>query len=405
MLMTPKSLLRHKLRSQRRRVHHRIIASTASCGTTRRTATPTPSWSADDKIKRVVMCSGKVYFDLLEERDARGINDVYLLRVEQFYPFPANRVERTERASKTPSGLVSGRAQKPRGLVLHGAQHRMGARRGSKPRHAARYAGRAAAASPATGLASQHKAATSSPRERCADSSKREKPWHRSPRPTLGESVTEATVATWFKKAGDAVAVDEMLCELETDKVTVEVPAPSRAPGPRSSRPKAKPLASTPCLASISEGERRRTEQPAKRPRPRPHRPEAPQPAAARSMSWSRPWAKASPKRPWQLVQASRRYRRRRRNAVRAGNRQGRVEVRPPAADLTEILAAEGATVARSASWRDRLRWRSRAPSRCPGCCKPPQRQGRRRRAFSQEDDGRTRIAAAVHRHRPRWRS
>ena len=43
--------------------------------------------------------------------------------------------------------------------------------------------------------------------------------------PALGESVTEATVATWFKKPGDAVAVDEMLCELETDKVTVEVPA------------------------------------------------------------------------------------------------------------------------------------------------------------------------------------
>ena len=44
--------------------------------------------------------------------------------------------------------------------------------------------------------------------------------------PTLGESVSEATVATWFKKPGDAVAVDEMLCELETDKVTVEVPSP-----------------------------------------------------------------------------------------------------------------------------------------------------------------------------------
>ena len=43
--------------------------------------------------------------------------------------------------------------------------------------------------------------------------------------PTLGESVTEATVATWFKKPGDAVAPDEMLCELETDKVTVEVNA------------------------------------------------------------------------------------------------------------------------------------------------------------------------------------
>ena len=45
--------------------------------------------------------------------------------------------------------------------------------------------------------------------------------------PTLGESVTEATVATWFKKPGDDVAADEMLCELETDKVTVEVPSPA----------------------------------------------------------------------------------------------------------------------------------------------------------------------------------
>ena len=45
--------------------------------------------------------------------------------------------------------------------------------------------------------------------------------------PTLGESVTEATVGKWFKKAGDAVRIDEPLCELETDKVTVEVPAPA----------------------------------------------------------------------------------------------------------------------------------------------------------------------------------
>ena len=45
--------------------------------------------------------------------------------------------------------------------------------------------------------------------------------------PTLGESVTEATVATWFKKVGDTVAQDEMLCELETDKVSVEVPSPA----------------------------------------------------------------------------------------------------------------------------------------------------------------------------------
>ena len=45
--------------------------------------------------------------------------------------------------------------------------------------------------------------------------------------PTLGESVTEATVATWFKKPGEAVNLDEMVCELETDKVTVEVPSPA----------------------------------------------------------------------------------------------------------------------------------------------------------------------------------
>jgi len=56
----------------------------------------------DDKIKRVVMCSGKVYFDLLEERDKRGITDVYIMRYEQFYPFPAqssvNELERFKNA-------------------------------------------------------------------------------------------------------------------------------------------------------------------------------------------------------------------------------------------------------------------------------------------------------------------
>ena len=45
--------------------------------------------------------------------------------------------------------------------------------------------------------------------------------------PTLGESVTEATVAKWFKQPGDAVAQDEAVCELETDKVTIEVNAPA----------------------------------------------------------------------------------------------------------------------------------------------------------------------------------
>src|SRR5437588_624296 len=54
--------------------------------------------------------------------------------------------------------------------------------------------------------------------------------------PALGESVTEATIGKWFKHPGDAVAVDEPLVELETDKVTIEVPAPATAPVPPSVR-------------------------------------------------------------------------------------------------------------------------------------------------------------------------
>ncbi len=57
--------------------------------------------------------------------------------------------------------------------------------------------------------------------------------------PSLGESVSEATVSTWFKKVGDTVKQDEMLCELETDKVSVEVPAPVSGVLAKSLPPKA----------------------------------------------------------------------------------------------------------------------------------------------------------------------
>ena len=49
------------------------------------------SSSSTTKIRRVVLCSGKVYYDLYEEREKRGIDDIYLLRVEQLYPFPPRR--------------------------------------------------------------------------------------------------------------------------------------------------------------------------------------------------------------------------------------------------------------------------------------------------------------------------
>jgi len=72
--------------------------------------------------------------------------------------------------------------------------------------------------------------------------------------PTLGESVSEATIATWFKKPGDAVAADEMLCELETDKVTVEVPAPAAGRLGEIVAPEGTTVGVNALLATIVEG-------------------------------------------------------------------------------------------------------------------------------------------------------
>ena len=89
--------------------------------------------------------------------------------------------------------------------------------------------------------------------------------------PTLGESVTEATVATWFKKPGDAVAVDEMLCELETDKVTVEVPSPAAGTLGEIVAAEGETVGVDALLATLSEGEGA-APAPAKRPNPRQRR-------------------------------------------------------------------------------------------------------------------------------------
>jgi len=113
----------------------------------------------DDKIKRVVMCSGKVYYDLLEERDARGIDDIYLMRVEQFYPFPAlSLVKELERFGNADFVWCQEEPKNQGGWFfmepnIEWVLTRIGAKN-TRPT----YAGRAAAASPATGLASVHKA-------------------------------------------------------------------------------------------------------------------------------------------------------------------------------------------------------------------------------------------------------
>ena len=84
--------------------------------------------------------------------------------------------------------------------------------------------------------------------------------------PTLGESVTEATIGRWFKKAGDAVAVDEPLVELETDKVTIEVPAPSAGVLGEIAAKDGETVAVGALLGQINDGARRRRGKPAAAP-------------------------------------------------------------------------------------------------------------------------------------------
>jgi 2-oxoglutarate dehydrogenase E1 component len=157
-LMTPKSLLRHK----------RVVSSLAQLG-------PDSSFhrllwddaqflpdqaiklAPDDQIRRVVLCSGKVYYDVYEERDKRGIDDVYLLRVEQLYPFPARaliqelgRFKEAEMVwcQEEPKNMGAWNFIEPNleWVLDHiGAKHR-------RPR----YAGRPSSAATATGLASKH---------------------------------------------------------------------------------------------------------------------------------------------------------------------------------------------------------------------------------------------------------
>ncbi|HMQ41078.1 MAG TPA: 2-oxoglutarate dehydrogenase E1 component [Paracoccus sp. (in: a-proteobacteria)] len=158
-IMTPKSLLRHPMaistaeEFQTGSIFHRVLHDDAQRGNS------DTKLVKDDKIKRVVLCSGKVYFDLLKERDERGITDVYLMRLEQFYPFPQQSLLKELGRFKNADLVWCQEEPKNQGgwnfvepnleWVLDKLGHK--AKR-------ARYAGRAAAASIATGLGSRHKA-------------------------------------------------------------------------------------------------------------------------------------------------------------------------------------------------------------------------------------------------------
>ncbi len=157
-IMTPKSLLRHKravstmAELSGESSFHRLLWDDAQMLPGQQI-----KLVKDSKIRRVVMCSGKVYYDLYEEREKRGINDIYLLRVEQLYPFPAKalitELSRFRNAEMTwcqeePKNMGAWSFIDPylEWVLAHiDAKHQR-----------VRYTGRPAAASPATGLMSKH---------------------------------------------------------------------------------------------------------------------------------------------------------------------------------------------------------------------------------------------------------
>ncbi|MEE9314360.1 MAG: 2-oxoglutarate dehydrogenase E1 component [Rhizobiaceae bacterium] len=159
-IMTPKSLLRHKRAASALEEFgegtsfHRLLWDDAEVKKGEKI-----KLVKDDKIKRVVLCTGKVYYDLYEEREARGLKDIYLLRVEQLYPFPAKalitELSRFKKAEivwcqEEPKNMGAWSFIEPylEWVLAHiEAKHTR-----------ARYAGRAGAASPATGQMSRHKA-------------------------------------------------------------------------------------------------------------------------------------------------------------------------------------------------------------------------------------------------------
>ena len=158
-LMTPKSLLRHKLAVSKAEEFttgssfHRVLWDDAQYGNSN------TKLVADDKIKRVVMCSGKVYYDLLEERDARGLDDTYIMRFEQFYPFPANSAVKELGRFKNAEMVWCQEEPKNQGGWTFMEPNLEWVLNRIKAKHERPvFAGRSASASPATGQASIHKA-------------------------------------------------------------------------------------------------------------------------------------------------------------------------------------------------------------------------------------------------------
>ncbi|GAB4152418.1 MAG: 2-oxoglutarate dehydrogenase E1 component [Sphingomonadales bacterium] len=160
-LMTPKSLLRHKKAVSRlaemgpNTQFHRVLFDDAELGDA-----SSLKLASDAKIKRVILCSGKVYFDLLEARDERGQDDTYILRVEQIYPFPRSALLEILARFKNAASIVWAQ-EEPQNMgawtFIQPYLEEVLAELPLQPKRPV-YAGRAASASTATGLASKHAA-------------------------------------------------------------------------------------------------------------------------------------------------------------------------------------------------------------------------------------------------------
>jgi 2-oxoglutarate dehydrogenase E1 component len=157
-LMTPKSLLRNKRCVSRlgemgmASSFQRILLDDAEMAVSEKA-----TLKADENIRRVILCSGKVYYDLLEDREKRGIDDVYLLRVEQLYPFPLKSL--VTAMSRFKNAEVVWCQEEPKNMgawfFVEPYLEWVLAQVGSKAKRA-RYVGRPASASTAAGAMSKH---------------------------------------------------------------------------------------------------------------------------------------------------------------------------------------------------------------------------------------------------------
>ena len=149
-VMSPKSLLRHKLNTSRLeeftsdKTFHRVLNDDREMQ---------GRMIADDKIKRLVLCSGKVYFDLFEQREAENLENVYLMRLEQLYPFP-DEVLREELARFPNAEIIWCQEEPQNNGAWEFVAPLLWEMLAGKTLH---YAGRDRAASPATGAMSVHK--------------------------------------------------------------------------------------------------------------------------------------------------------------------------------------------------------------------------------------------------------